>query len=58
MFLDRRYNVISIPLEFNKEWMNRKVKLPTVQDQKGAIGGILRLQRFYKIKARNISSGT
>ena len=37
--------------------MEEKVKLPTVQDEKGAIGGILRLQNHYKINSTNISDG-
>ncbi|XP_066927150.1 prolyl 4-hydroxylase subunit alpha-2-like [Clytia hemisphaerica] len=42
---------------FNKVWNDKPELLPTNQDQKGAIGGILRLQNFYKITAHNISKG-
>ncbi|XP_066927149.1 prolyl 4-hydroxylase subunit alpha-2-like [Clytia hemisphaerica] len=42
--------------EFFNEW-DRNVKLPTLEDQKGAVSGILRLQNFYKINTRNVSRG-
>ena len=50
-------NIVTLYLGFNNVFENMKPYFPTVEDHKGAMDALFRLQSTYKLKASTLAKG-